>query len=183
MNGTIEGKPAEPVAWINTAGENNAKVFYTSLGQKSDFADREFRKLLTNAVAWATAASSQTGKLWIIDPHTHFKGEAQIAHETRGKKINPKNTLTRVVYPEDYRATADRTEIQSTVIMEAVDQGTPQFNDWVFEQAEKSDLVCGYIARGDLLSPEFLARYERYKKDRLYERLPFSARRTFQLSR
>lgn len=160
LNGTIEGKPSEPVAWTNATGENSARVFYTSLGQTTDFSDPEFRKLLTNAVSWATEKSAP----WIIDPHTHFKGEAQIAHDTKGKKIHPKNTLTQVVYPEDYRATADRLGIQSTVIMEAVDQSTPQFNDWVFEEAAKSNLVSGYVARGDLLSPEFPARYERYKK-------------------
>ncbi len=51
--GTIEGKDPEPVAWTNTAGENRAKIFYTSLGQRSDFADAEFRKFLKNAIDWA----------------------------------------------------------------------------------------------------------------------------------
>ena len=100
---------------------------------------------------------------WIIDPHTHFKGEAQIAHESKEKKRHPKDTLGMVIKPADYRALADRLGIQATLIVEAVDQDQPQFNDWVLAQA-KSDLVCGYVARGDLTENDFLTHHERYLK-------------------
>ena len=40
----------EPIAWINTADQR--RVFYTSLGAPSDFADPNFRRLLGNAVIW-----------------------------------------------------------------------------------------------------------------------------------
>ncbi|MEM9480650.1 MAG: amidohydrolase family protein [Verrucomicrobiota bacterium] len=101
---------------------------------------------------------------WIIDPHTHFKGEEQIALESIKGKPHPKNSLGHVVVPEDYRKLADRLEIQSTLITEAIDQDQPQFNDWILKEAQKSDLVCGYTAREDLASPGFLERHERYVK-------------------
>lgn len=100
---------------------------------------------------------------WIIDPHTHFKGLEQVALEAKKTKWHPKNTLGHVVTPKDYRALADRLSIQATVVVEAVDQAQPQFNDWLLKQAE-SNLICGYIARGDLASPDFVTHYERYKK-------------------
>lgn len=126
----------------------------------------KLQSLFTLAVLslYGGVSLAESGDPWIIDPHTHFKGEAQIAHESKTTQRDPRNTLGQVIKPEDYRETADRLRIQSTVIMEAVDQDQPQFNDWIFEESAKSDLVCGYVARGDLLSPDFLARYERYKK-------------------
>lgn len=99
----------------------------------------------------------------IIDPHTHFKGPAQVAFESKATKRDPKDTLGQVLTPEDYRALADRLGIQSTLVVEAVDQDQPQFNDWVLDQA-KSDLVCGYVARGDLSAEDFGEHYERYRK-------------------
>ncbi|MDA7902334.1 sulfatase-like hydrolase/transferase [Mariniblastus sp.] len=101
---------------------------------------------------------------WIIDTHTHFKGEEQIAVESKIKKRNPKDTLGQVVRPEDYKALADRLGIQSTMVVEAVEQAHPQFNDWLFEHAKKSELVCGYVARGDLNSDKFLENHNRYLK-------------------
>ena len=112
--------------------------------------------LVVQATTWAE-------KPWIIDPHTHFKGEAQIAYESKGKKRHPKDTLGMVVKPADYRALADRLGIQATLIVEAVNQDQPTFNDWVLAQA-KSDLVCGYVARGDLAAKDFLTHHERYLK-------------------
>lgn len=53
LDATIEGQPTEPVAWTHSVGEKEAKIFYTSLGQTSDFADAEFRKFLKNAIDWA----------------------------------------------------------------------------------------------------------------------------------
>ncbi|MDF1825841.1 MAG: amidohydrolase family protein [Verrucomicrobiales bacterium] len=105
-----------------------------------------------------------SGGHWIIDPHTHFKGEAQIAVEQEGKAPDSRNSLARVVTPDDYRALAERLEIQSTLVVEAVDQDRPDFNDWVLSEGKASDLVCGYIARGDLNSDDFLMHYERYQK-------------------
>ncbi|MBM3997984.1 MAG: nicotinamidase [Planctomycetes bacterium] len=51
--GTIEGQPAEPVAWthVNPWG---GRVFYTSLGHESDFAQPAFRELLVHAIQWAS---------------------------------------------------------------------------------------------------------------------------------
>lgn len=100
---------------------------------------------------------------WIIDPHTHFKGEAQIALESKKVKRDPRNTLGMVLKPEDYREVAKRLGIQATLVVEAVDQDQPQFNDWVLEQA-KSDVVCGYVGRGDLKSEDFWKHHERYRK-------------------
>lgn len=100
---------------------------------------------------------------WIIDPHTHFKGQEQIEFERKHVKRDPRNTLGHVIVPEDYRSIADRLGIQSTLVVEAVDQDQPQFNDWLLREA-KSDLVCGYVARGDLTSKSFTGRYNRYRK-------------------
>lgn len=47
-------QPSEPLAWTHHYGNNQAKVFYTSLGIVEDFKNPAFRKLLTNAVAWAS---------------------------------------------------------------------------------------------------------------------------------
>jgi hypothetical protein len=55
LTGTIPGQPSEPVAWINSYGSKQGRIFYTSLGHPADFRNAEFRRLLRNAVAWATA--------------------------------------------------------------------------------------------------------------------------------
>jgi predicted TIM-barrel fold metal-dependent hydrolase len=107
--------------------------------------------------------SAFSEKPWIIDPHTHFKGAEQIELENRTVERDPRNTLGHVVVPEDYRKIADHLGIQATLVVEAVDQSHPQFNDWMLTQAE-SDLVCGYIARGNLASKEFSSNYRRYKQ-------------------
>lgn len=46
-------KDPQPVAWIRTVGERQAKVFYTSLGHQDDFEQPQFQRLLLNAVKWA----------------------------------------------------------------------------------------------------------------------------------
>lgn len=51
--GSIEGKPAEPVAWTHRYGSHKARVFYTSLGHPDDFANANFRRLLLNAIWWS----------------------------------------------------------------------------------------------------------------------------------
>jgi type 1 glutamine amidotransferase len=50
--GTIPDQQPEPVAWTNRY--KNSRVFYTSLGSPDDFANPQFRKLLLNAINWAT---------------------------------------------------------------------------------------------------------------------------------
>ena len=124
----------------------------------------KYRAILIGIFGALSLSGSSAAEPWIIDPHTHFKGKEQIALETKDTKPNPKNSLAQVVVPEDYRELADRLEIQSTLITEAIDQDKPQFNDWIFEQAKASELVCGYTAREDLTSATFLERHNRYKK-------------------
>jgi type 1 glutamine amidotransferase len=51
--GSIPNQESQPVAWTRLYGPRQARVFYTSLGNESDFATAEFRRLLVNAVAWA----------------------------------------------------------------------------------------------------------------------------------
>ncbi|PAW88983.1 MAG: hypothetical protein B9S33_03995 [Pedosphaera sp. Tous-C6FEB] len=53
LTGSVEGKPAEPVAWTHSF--NGAPVFYTSLGHAKDFEHESFNRLLMNAVQWALA--------------------------------------------------------------------------------------------------------------------------------
>ena len=53
--GRIPDQPLQPLAWTRLHGERQARVFYTSLGHKSDFEDADFRRLLINAVKWALA--------------------------------------------------------------------------------------------------------------------------------
>jgi rhodanese-related sulfurtransferase/type 1 glutamine amidotransferase len=51
--GSVEGKPAEPVAW--TRSHDGAAVFYTSLGHPEEFGTEAFDRLLLNAVQWSLA--------------------------------------------------------------------------------------------------------------------------------
>lgn len=58
LHGAISGQPTEPVAWIfERAG--GGRSFYTSLGHKNDFESGEFRRLLYNAICWATGQKSK----------------------------------------------------------------------------------------------------------------------------
>ena len=101
---------------------------------------------------------------YIIDTHTHFKGEEQIRRQIeRGQKKDPKNTLTQVVTPDNYRELANRLNIGATLVVEAIEHPDIDLNTWVFEQAEKSDLLCGYVARENLSDPKFQERYETWK--------------------
>ena len=47
---TLESGGPQPVAWART--HMGARVFYTSLGAQSDFANPAFRRLLANALFW-----------------------------------------------------------------------------------------------------------------------------------
>jgi type 1 glutamine amidotransferase/nicotinamidase-related amidase len=51
--GAIPNQEPEPVAWTNLAGPKMARVFNTSLGHPEDFANPQFRKLLTNGIFWS----------------------------------------------------------------------------------------------------------------------------------
>jgi nicotinamidase-related amidase/type 1 glutamine amidotransferase len=51
--GTTPGESPEPVAWTNLT-TSGGRVVYTSLGHPDDFAQPDFRRLLLNAIAWAS---------------------------------------------------------------------------------------------------------------------------------
>ena len=62
--GSIEGKPTEPVAWVNRS-KFGGRVFYTSLGHRDDFKQSAFNQLLRNAITWAVgrpAGKTTTGR-------------------------------------------------------------------------------------------------------------------------
>ncbi len=59
--GEIEGRPAEPVAWVNVYGQKKARVFYTSLGHPEDFKEEGFRRMLVNGVGWAGGRGVEGG--------------------------------------------------------------------------------------------------------------------------
>lgn len=50
--GTHDGQPTEPVAWVFSRADGG-RSFYTSLGERNDFANLAFVRLLTRAVEWA----------------------------------------------------------------------------------------------------------------------------------
>ena len=52
LTGKWTDKPDEPVAWTHTY--KGGRVFYTSLGHPDDFKQPQFRRLLLNAVLWAS---------------------------------------------------------------------------------------------------------------------------------
>ena len=51
--GTIEGKPAEPVAWTFIR-RDGGRSFYTSLGHRDDFRQEAFVTMLEKAIDWAS---------------------------------------------------------------------------------------------------------------------------------
>lgn len=52
LSASIPGFDPEPVAWTNSYGPNNGKIFYTSLGQEEEFEQASFQQLLANAMEW-----------------------------------------------------------------------------------------------------------------------------------
>lgn len=54
LYGAIPDQPTEPLAWTHVYGPKSARVFYTSLGSPEDFQEPGFRRLLLNAITWAT---------------------------------------------------------------------------------------------------------------------------------
>lgn len=111
----------------------------------------------------AIQSIAYAAKPWIIDPHTHFKGSTQIEYERQHVQRVPQDSLGQVVTAENYRSVANRLQIRSTLVIEACDQDKPEFNDWALNEA-RSELICGYIARGDLTDPEFPDHFQRYNK-------------------
>ena len=57
-----ENEDAEAVALTNRYGENNTRVFYTSLGHPDDFEIEAFRRLLFNSVYWALGRAVPDGR-------------------------------------------------------------------------------------------------------------------------
>lgn len=53
LTGSIPGQPPEPIAWTHTYGPKRARIFFTSFGHPDDFKNAEFRRLLSNGIAWA----------------------------------------------------------------------------------------------------------------------------------
>ncbi len=49
--GKIDGEDKEPVAWVRNRGQQ--RVFFTSLGYKTDFDEEPFLKMLVNAIQWS----------------------------------------------------------------------------------------------------------------------------------
>jgi len=52
LTGTVEGHPAEPVAWTFQR-QDGGRSFYTSLGHPQDFENPDFIRLMLNAIHWA----------------------------------------------------------------------------------------------------------------------------------
>ncbi len=57
LSGAVAGHPAEPVAWTHSYRGN--RTFYTSLGHADDFANPNFHKLVTNAIAWCLGVEAK----------------------------------------------------------------------------------------------------------------------------
>lgn len=53
LHGAVDGKPPEPVAWTFERADGG-RSFYTSLGHVDDFQQPAFRRLLRQAIDWAT---------------------------------------------------------------------------------------------------------------------------------
>jgi len=51
LMGSIPDAKPEPVAWTHTY--KSAKIFYTSLGHKTDFDNPQFVRLMSNATRWS----------------------------------------------------------------------------------------------------------------------------------
>ena len=73
LSGAVEGHPAEPVAWTHSYKGN--RTFYTSLGHADDFANPNFHKLGTNAIAWCLGADARPGAIAIAAQYGVEPGE------------------------------------------------------------------------------------------------------------
>ena len=54
--GTVDGFPAEPVAWTFTHA-GGGRTFFTPLGHPEDFAQTAFQRLLLNGIRWSAGLS------------------------------------------------------------------------------------------------------------------------------
>ncbi len=52
MSGTVQGQPAEPVAWTYIRPDGG-RSFYTSLGHPADFENSQFVRMLRNSIYWS----------------------------------------------------------------------------------------------------------------------------------
>lgn len=52
LSGSLDGLPAEPVAWTFTHS-GNGRTFFTPLGHPDDFENPSFQRLLLNGIRWA----------------------------------------------------------------------------------------------------------------------------------
>ncbi len=104
LSGAVEGHPAEPVAWTHSYKGN--RTFYTSLGHADDFANPNFHKLVTNAIAWCLGADARPGAIAIaaqygVEPGEPFRvGVALFEKMWRDNKL----TLLDVRTTPEYRA-------------------------------------------------------------------------------
>ena len=72
LTGHVAGnESAEPVAWTYVPATGN-RVVYTSLGHPDDFANPEFRHLLTNGIYWAAGLTPSAER--------HDEAPASAAH-------------------------------------------------------------------------------------------------------
>jgi len=58
LAGSIPNQPIEPVAWV-FARSDGGNSFYTSLGQKQDFENPGFKRMLFNSLLWATGQGAK----------------------------------------------------------------------------------------------------------------------------
>ena len=104
LSGAVEGHPAEPVAWTHSYKGN--RTFYTSLGHADDFANPNFPKLVTNAIAWCLGADARPGAIAIaaqdgVEPGEPFRvGVALFEKMWRDNKL----TLLDVRTTPEHRA-------------------------------------------------------------------------------
>jgi len=103
LTGAVDGHPAEPVAWTHSYKGN--RTFYTSLGHADDFANPNFIRVVTNAIAWglgdeakpAAAVAAKYG----VEPGEPFRiGVALFEKMWRDDKL----TLLDVRTTPEYRA-------------------------------------------------------------------------------
>ena len=104
LSGAVEGHPAEPVAWTHSYKGN--RTFYTSLGHADDFANPNFHKLVTNAIAWCLGADARPGANAIAAKYGVEPGEPLRVGVALFEKMwrDNKLTLLDVRTTSEYRA-------------------------------------------------------------------------------
>ena len=104
LSGVVDGHPAEPVAWTHSYKGN--RTFYTSLGHADDFANPNFHKLVTNAIAWCLGADARPGANAIAAKYGVKPGEPLRVGVALFEKMwrDNKLTLLDVRTTSEYRA-------------------------------------------------------------------------------